>query len=82
MIQAYGICLMQRGEEKKLNSFAVHSQRTVFNCKSRLSSAMIVQVAGKSVVTDRYLPSVLWRFISILSFEAPYAHVFLAQLGL
>lgn len=81
MIQANDICLLQGSEEKKLNSFAVHSLRTLFNCKSRLSSIMVVQVAEKSVVTDSYLPSVLWRFISILSSEAPYAHVFFSTVG-
>lgn len=39
---------------------------------------MILQVAEKSVVTHKYLPSVLWRFRSILSSEAPYTHVFSA----
>lgn len=43
---------------------------------------MVVQVAEKSVVTDSCLPSVLWRFMSILSSEAPYAHVFSAQVEL
>lgn len=81
MVHAYVVCLMQGGEEKRLRSFAVHSLR-VFNCRSRHSSIMAVQVAEKSVVTHTYLPSVLWRFISILSTEAPYAHVFSAQLGL
>lgn len=36
----------------------------------------------KVIVTDSYLPSVVWRFVSILSSEAPYAHVLSAQLWL